>query len=196
MLRFKYTYKNLIEEVRLKSDNSLVASYRYDVEGRRVEKAVSGGMTERYSRSRAREEAGSHRLANNPGRGGTYDMSHVVTVFDSSNAWKQNFVWDDGIDGIEMLEQKDVLDYDTDGNTTEVTRSYYHRNALGSVMEITDTNQAVAVSYRYDPYDKVTITRGGSPQSSYPVGSTGPSRGGSSTRSRACTTTGRGTTIR
>jgi len=170
VLKFKYNYKNLIGEVRLKSDNSLVASYKYDAEGRRVEKAVSGGITERYLRSRAREEEGSHRLANNPGKGGTYDMSHVVAVFDGSNNWKQNFVWDDGIDGIEMLEQKDVLDYDTDGNTTEVTRSFYHRNALGSVMEITDANQAAVVSYRYDPYGKVTITRGGSPQSTDPLG--------------------------
>ncbi|MFQ5691379.1 MAG: RHS repeat-associated core domain-containing protein, partial [Gemmatimonadota bacterium] len=74
------------------------------------------------------------------------------------------------MDGIEVLEQKDVLDYDTDGNTTEITRSYYHRNALGSVMEITDANQAAAVSYRYDPYGKVTITVGGTPQSSDPLG--------------------------
>jgi RHS repeat-associated protein len=50
------------------------------------------------------------------------------------------------------------------------TRSFYHRNALGSVMEITDMNQAVVVSYRYDPYGKVTITRGGTPQSSDPLG--------------------------
>jgi len=62
-----------------------------------------------------------------------------------------------------------VLDYDTDGNTTEVTRNFYHRNALGSVMEITDMNQAVVVSYRYDPYGKVTITRGGVTQSSDPL---------------------------
>jgi RHS repeat-associated protein len=63
-----------------------------------------------------------------------------------------------------------VLDYDTDGNTTEVTRSFYHRNALGSVMEITDLNEAAVVSYRYDPYGKVTITRGGTPQSADPLG--------------------------
>jgi RHS repeat-associated protein len=94
----------------------------------------------------------------------------VVSVYDGSDAWKQNFAWSDEVDGIQMLEQKDVLDFDTDGNTTEVTRSFYHRNALGSVMEITDMNQAVVVSYRYDPYGKVTITRGGTPQSSDPLG--------------------------
>jgi len=30
-----------------------------------------------------------------------------------------------------------VLDFDSDQNTSEVTRRYYHRNAMGSVMEIT-----------------------------------------------------------
>ena len=74
------------------------------------------------------------------------------------------------LDGIQALEQKDVLDHDTDGNTNEVTRSFYHRNALGSVMEITDMNEAVVVSYRYDAYGKATITRGGTPQSSDPLG--------------------------
>jgi RHS repeat-associated protein len=37
-------------------------------------------------------------------------------------------------------------------------------------MEITDMNQAEVVSYRYDPYGKVAITRGGTPQSSDPLG--------------------------
>jgi len=50
------------------------------------------------------------------------------------------------------------------------TRSFYHRNALGSVMEITDMNEAEVVSYRYDPYGAVSITVGGTPQSSDPLG--------------------------
>jgi len=78
--------------------------------------------------------------------------------------------WSDEADGIQMLEQKDVLDYDSDGNTTEVTRSFYHRKALGSVMEITDMNQAEVVSYRYDPYGRITITRSGTTQSFDPLG--------------------------
>ncbi len=40
---------------------------------------------------------------------------------------------------------------------------FYHRNALGSVMEITDMSESVAVSYRYDPYGAVAITRKGRP---------------------------------
>jgi RHS repeat-associated protein len=75
-----------------------------------------------------------------------------------------------GIDQILMLEQADVLDQDTDSNTTEITRSYYHRNALESVMEISTASQTEAASYRYTPYGEVTITRGGTVQSSDPLG--------------------------
>jgi len=154
---FLCDYKNHIVQVKLKSSGSVIASYRYDALGRRVEKNV-GGTVERYILS----------IWNDPGV--VEDLSHVVSVYDDSDNWKQNFVWSDEVDGIQMLEQKDVLDYDSDGNTTEITRSFYHRNALGSVMEITDMNQAEVVSYRYDPYGKVTITVGGTPQSSDPLG--------------------------
>ena len=64
-----------------------------------------------------------------------------------------------------MLEQADALDYDGDKDTSETTRSFYHRNALGSVMEITDMNEAEVESMRYDPYGTMTITVGGTPQS-------------------------------
>jgi hypothetical protein len=37
-----------------------------------------------------------------------------------------------------MLKQADVLDDDTDTNTSEVTRSFYHRSALGSVKVTSD----------------------------------------------------------
>jgi RHS repeat-associated protein len=153
---FKYDYKNLIVQVKKKSDGSTVASYRYDALGRRVEKNT--GDVERYIRSTVLEP------------GDQENISHVVAVYDDSNVWLQNFVWNDEADGIQMLEQADVLDYDSDGNTTEVTRSFYHRNALGSVMVITDLNEVAAVGYRYDPYGKVTITRGGTPQTSDPLG--------------------------
>jgi len=162
---FEYNYKNLIVKVTRKSDSTVVGGYRYDAEGRRVEKSA-GGDVERYIRSRIRMAETNL----GPGGGGRYSMSHVVTVFDGSNVWQQNFVWADTPDSVEMLEQADVLDYDSDGNTTEVTRSFYHRNALGSVMEITDANEADVVSYRYDPYGNMTITRGGVTQTTDPLG--------------------------
>ncbi len=148
-LTFKYNYKNLITEVRQSSGGALVAEYLYDANGRRVVKNVNGGVFERY----------------------IYAGVETISVLDGSQAWKQDFVFDvTGIDRILMLEQADVLDQDSDSNTTELTRSYYHRNALGSVMEISTTSQTEAASYRYTPYGAVTITRGGSVQSRDPLG--------------------------
>ena len=69
-----------------------------------------------------------------------------------------------------MLEQADVLDYDADSNTTEITRNYYQANGLGSVMAITDANQSDVAEYRYSPYGEVTITRSGSTVSADPLG--------------------------
>jgi RHS repeat-associated protein len=150
-LLFEYDYMNHIVRIKRKSDSSVVATYRYDALGRRVEKDADD--VERYIRSIVAET-----------------LSHIVAVYDGANNWQQSFAWNDEIDGIQMLEQADVLDYDTDGNTTETTRSFYHRNALGSVMEITDLNEATAVAYRYDPYGTVTVTRGGAPQATDPLG--------------------------
>jgi RHS repeat-associated protein len=82
---------------------------------------------------------------------------------------KQDFVYGQGIDEIVMLEQADVLDHDDDQDTSELTRHFCHRNALGSVLEITDMLEAKAVTYRYDPYGAVTITVGGTPQGTDPL---------------------------
>jgi RHS repeat-associated protein len=144
---FKYNYKNLICEVRTTSGNALVANYYYDALGRRIEKVVAGGITERY----------------------VYSGLETVCTYDGSNSWKQDFVFGQGIDEVLMLSQADVLDYDSDQNTSEVTRSFYHRNALGSVLDITAMDQAVEVSYRYDPYGVPTITRNSQAQSSDPL---------------------------
>jgi RHS repeat-associated protein len=147
--KFKYDYKNQIREARLTSNNNLVATYTFDASGCRVGKAVSGGVTERYI------------LAD----------VETVEVFDGSNTWKQDYVFDvTGIDRVLMLEQADVLDQDGDSNTAELTRNYYHRNAIGSVMVIGTAAQAEAATYRYAPYGEVEIARGGVPVTSDPLG--------------------------
>jgi RHS repeat-associated protein len=99
-------------------------------------------------------------------------VGSVVAVLDrdrAANTHKQDFVYGQGIDEIVMLEQADVLDHDDDENTSELTRSFYHRNALGSVVEVTDALEATVCSYRYTPYGSVTITVGGTPQGSDPL---------------------------
>jgi RHS repeat-associated protein len=144
---YEYNYKNLICQVRLKSNNSVVATYRYDALGRRVEKVITGA-TYRY----------------------IYSGDETVSVYTSTGTWKQDYVYDASIDGIVMLQQADVLDADGDSNLSETARSWYLRNALGSVLAVLEQDEDVAVSYRYDPYGNVTITRGGSAYVSDPLG--------------------------
>ena len=144
-LDFEYDYRNQI--VRVKQGETTIAEYKYDALGRRVEKDDQTNV-QRF----------------------IYSTAETVAVYDGSNNWIRDFVFGPVIDEVLMIEQADVLDYDGDSNTSETTRSFYHRNALGSVMEITDMNEAEVVSYRYDPYGAVTITVGGTPQGSDPLG--------------------------
>jgi RHS repeat-associated protein len=139
--------KEVHDTLAVKSDGSLVATYKYGPRGRRVEKDVSGDV-KRF----------------------IYSGYRLLAVYDGDDQWLQNFVHGFGLDEVEMLEQRDILDYDGDGNTSEVTRNFYHRNALGSVVAITDMNGQAAVDYRYDPYGKATATRDGEPVSSDPLG--------------------------
>ena len=142
---YEYNFRNLL--CRVKDGATVVASYQHDALGRRV-KTIIGSACKRY----------------------IYSGAETIAVYDESNALLQEFVYGQVIDEVLMLEQADVLDADGDSNTTELARSFYHRNALGSIMAITEMDEDVAVSYRYDPYGAVTITRNGSTQSSDPLG--------------------------
>ena len=145
--KFKYNYRNLICEARLSSNNNLVATHAYDSLGRRVGKVVSGGATTRFVLSGL----------------------ETVETYDGANNWKQTFLFGQDLDDILVLEQADVLDYDADTNTSETTRSFYHRNAVGSVTVMTDVNNGQVCHLRYEPFGDRIITRGGSLQSSDPL---------------------------
>jgi len=144
---YEFNYKNLIVKATRKSDSAVVGEYKYDALGRRVEKAITGA-TYRY----------------------IYSGAETVSVYTSTGTWKQDYVYGPIIDEVLMLEQADVLDADGDSNTTELARSWYMKNVLGSVMQVQEHDRTEAVTYRYDPYGEVTITRGGSSQSSDPLG--------------------------
>jgi YD repeat-containing protein len=116
-LSFEYDYRNQI--VRVKQSTTTIAEYKYDALGRRVEKNDQSTV-QRY----------------------IYSGSETVSVYDGSDNWVRDFAFGSRIDEVLMIEQADVLDYDGDQNTSETTRSFYHLGALGSVMEITDMNEA------------------------------------------------------
>jgi RHS repeat-associated protein len=143
--QYLYDYRNQL--VRVKEGSTTVVSYKYDALGRRVTKVLSSTDWERYF----------------------YSGLETIATYNYYNTHKQDFVYGQGIDEIVMLEQADVLDHDDDQDTSELTRHFYHRNALGSVLEITDALEATVCSYRYDPYGALTITVGGTPQGSDPL---------------------------
>jgi hypothetical protein len=75
-----------------------------------------------------------------------YSGLETIATYNYYDTHKQDFVYGQGTDVIVMLEQADVLDHDDDEDTSELARSFYHRNARGSVLEITDMLEATAVS--------------------------------------------------
>ena len=134
-LLFAFDYRNRITEVRLKATNALVATYRHDALGRRVEKAVSGGATTRF----------------------VYDGQDVVEEYDGADVWQASYTFEDSIDSPRTMDRADLADVDGDANTTEVLRFVYHQNALGSVTEVSAPGGAVVEWVTYDVYGKATI---------------------------------------
>ena len=145
---YQYDYRNQIVAVDLKSTSSQIVEYQYDAFGRRTHKFITS----------------------EPGQRFIYSGLETIEREDASGNWEQRFVFGQGIDQIVMLEQEDILDHDSDANTTELTRSYYHTSALGSVMEITDALEATVQTLRYNPYGATTITISGTVQSEDPLG--------------------------
>jgi YD repeat-containing protein len=133
--KFGYDFENRLVELRNSTTNALIASYRYDALGRRVEKAINGGATTRY----------------------VLDGVQVVEEFDGSNAWQARYVYEDGIDQPRCMDRPDIADVNGNSNTTEVLRFHYHQQALGSVTELTQPTGAVVEWVTYDVYGLPTI---------------------------------------
>ena len=69
-----------------KQTQTVVADYRFDALGRRVEKAVNGGATTRY----------------------LLDGVQVVEEYDGSDAWQARYVYEDGIDRPRCMDRADM----------------------------------------------------------------------------------------
>ena len=133
--KFGYDFENRLVELRNSTTSALIASYRYDALGRRVEKAINGGATTRY----------------------VLDGVQVVEEFDGSNVWQARYVYEDGIDQPRCMDRADIADVNGNSNTTEVLRFHYHQQALGSVTELTQPSGAVVEWVTYDVYGLPTI---------------------------------------
>ncbi len=132
---FGYDFQNRLVELKNKSTSLVIATYRYDALGRRVEKAVVGGATTRY----------------------ILDGVQVVEEYDGANTWQARYVYEDGIDQPRCMDRADIADVNGNSNTTEVLRFHYHQQALGSVTEITQPSGAVVEWVTYDVYGQPTI---------------------------------------
>ena len=132
--KYVYDYMNRLCEVR-DASNTLVASYKYDALGRRIEKDVVGGATTRYILAGV----------------------SIIEEYEGSDIWQASYMQDDRIDHPVAMERADIADVDGDSDTAEVMRFHYHQQALNSVTEITDPDGTVVEWTTYDAYGKATI---------------------------------------
>ena len=133
---YHYDYKNRLVEVRVSGSSTVVAKYKYDALGRRVEKhVVSGAVTTRY----------------------ILDGQDIVEEFDGNNTWLARYFHEDRIDHPRAMDRADISDVDGDSNTSEILRFTYHQNALGNVSEISAPGGGVVEWVTYDVYGKATV---------------------------------------
>ncbi len=133
---YHYDYQNRLIEVRAVGPSTLIARYKYDALGRRVEKYVaSGTATTRY----------------------VLDGSDIAEEYDGADTWAARYFHEDRIDHPRAMDRADISDVDGDSDTSEVLRFHYHQNALGSVSEVSAPGGGVVEWVTYDVYGKATV---------------------------------------
>ncbi len=109
------------------------AEYRYDGLDRRIEKNVNGEIV-RY----------------------TYDNEDIVIEFDGSSNLVAHYSHGPGIDHPLLMER----DIDSSGVFELTERFYYHRDALGSVTDLTDASANSVRAYAYDTFGRIALQQG------------------------------------
>ncbi len=132
--RTEYVYdpENQLIEVRV--NGALVASYRYDGLGRRIEKNVGGQIT-RY----------------------VYDNEDILLEYNGANALVARYTHGPGID--EPLVMERDLNADTTFETGE--RFFYHTDGLGSITDLTGPTGTVSQAYGYDSFGNIISAKCG-----------------------------------
>ena len=109
---YEYDYENRLTEIRRKSDNALIAEYRYDPFGRRAKKFVY---------------IPESRVVNY-----LYDGPQVIEERNGDFEPERRYVYGPGIDEPLVME--------TGGGGGD--RYFYHRDGLGSMANLTDETGA------------------------------------------------------
>ena len=121
---YVYDFENRLIEVNY---TGMVAQYKYDPFGRRIQKIVNNGtpVTTRY----------------------VYDGPNIVAQYDGS--------WNVTAKYIHTPDIDDPLTV-TQGENTY----YYHRDGLGSVVNLTDSNGYIAKTYTYKSFGEINSETG------------------------------------
>lgn len=135
---YKYDFENRLTDYNPISSKKIKYKYKYDALGRRMGKQDGGAIKIDYYYDGVRviEE-----VRNTVGDGGSRGGSGTVAVAGKSVF---TYIYGAGIDEITAMQQ---------GANTY----YYHANALGSAIAITDNSGSVVERYEYDGYGKVSI---------------------------------------
>lgn len=125
--------------------NDSTWTYSYDYKNRLIS-ATNGATTANY-----KYDALGNRIEKSIAGNGTikylYDNNHqVLAEYDSNNTCLRRYFYGEGIDNILMME--DVVNNQY---------YYYHKDALGSISEITNSNGNLIEKYEYTPFGKTTI---------------------------------------
>jgi RHS repeat-associated protein len=123
-----YEWDVLNRLVRIDFADGTWATYRYDAQGRRIEKDVNGALT-RY----------------------VYDGDAILLEYDGADVLQARYSHGEEIDQPLAMAR----DTDADGQLGAAERFFYHTDHLGSVRLVTDAAGAVANRYDYDSFGNI-----------------------------------------
>jgi RHS repeat-associated protein len=121
----EYSWDVLNRLTRIDNADGSYAAYRYDAQGRRIEKDVNGALT-RY----------------------VYDGDAILLEYDGGDVLQARYSHGEEIDQPLAMAR----DTNADGQLGAAERFFYHTDHLGSVRLLTDAAGAVANRYDYDAF--------------------------------------------
>lgn len=130
----EYTYNPENQLVQVAIDGNVIADYRYDALGRRIQKETTMG-TQKY----------------------VYDGADIVLEYNGSDTLKAHYLHSLNIDEPLLMRR----DQDDDGVFEPSEDFYYTADRLGSILELTREDGTVAQSYAYQGFGRTTVLDGG-----------------------------------
>jgi RHS repeat-associated protein len=151
---YAYDVENQLTSVTL--PDARVVTYRYDGLGRRIERAMTGGVTEQF----------------------LYDQEDLVSVYTGTSCWQQSILHGPGIDQpLNFIQDTNGDCGPGDGHGFGEPLRYLTTDGLGSITSLIrytglwSGTLLLAEQYVYDSFGNVTVTdENGSPRTSSAYG--------------------------